>query len=249
MLIRASTNPFVQHLPHFAFVVVGVIAYFWIGYRHRPGDEEPRPAPGMRQRGQTRSRRVGSRPVPTSAVRAAAAVAAASTARAGTAPAVRRVRPSVARRALLALAPLIGAVATGAVLYGLDVGRDRPGTGVIWSHVGFSILALLLVVYKLKALGGTRLRHALRGQRVSDLLSLVLGALLVPLLITGIVLLVAPSTGSFTAYLHLVGSAWWTAMLVWHLWRYMGAAVRSTGAPAVTAPAVTAPPVPVPSSD
>jgi hypothetical protein len=196
VLIRASTNPFVQHLPHLAFVVVGVIAYFWVGYRHRPHDRVA-PASGP-----------------------------------PTAPTSRRVRPTVARRALLALAPLIGAVATGAVLYGLDVGRDRPGTGVILSHVGFSVLALLLVAYKLKALGGARLRLAISGQRVSDLLSLVLGALLVPLLITGIVLLIAPSTGSFTAYLHLVASAWWTAMLVWHLWRYMAPAVRSVGVPA-----------------
>ena len=58
----------------------------------------------------------------------------------------------------------------------------------------------------------------------------MLGALLVPLLITGIVLLIAPSTGSFMAYLHLVAAAWWTAMLVWHLWRYMAPAVRSAGA-------------------
>ncbi|MGZ4185528.1 MAG: hypothetical protein ACXVUE_21175 [Solirubrobacteraceae bacterium] len=199
VLIRASSNPFVQHLPHLAFVLVGVVAYFWVGYRHRPRDVDS----GAGRRGE------------------AQVVAAA-----GTAP--RQVRRPVARRALVALAPLIGAVATGAVLYGLDVGRDRAGAGVIWSHVGFSILALLLVAYKLKALGGTRLRHALRSQRVSDILSLVLGALLVPLLITGIALLIAPSTGSFTAYLHLVGSAWWTTMLVWHLWRYMAPAVRST---------------------
>ena len=204
VLIRASTNPFVQHLPHLAFVLVGVIAYFWVGYRHRPGGGADGPAGAGR-----RDSRV-------------------------VAPATstpRRVRRPVARRALLALAPLIGAVATGAVLYGLDVGRDHPGAGVIWSHVGFSILALLLVAYKLKALGGTRLRHAFTSPRLSDVLSLVLGVLLVPLLITGVLLLIAPSTGSFTAYLHLVASAWWTAMLVWHLWRYMAPAVRSAGAP------------------
>lgn len=214
MLIRASSNPFVQHLPHLAFVVVGVIAYFWVGYRHRARGADS----GAGRRGE------------------AQIVAAADSA-------PRRVRRSVARRALLALAPLIGAVATGAVLYGLDVGRDRAGAGMIWSHVGFSVLALLLVVYKLKALGGARLRLAITGQRVSDLLSLVLGLLLVPLLITGILLLIAPSTGSFTAYLHLVTSAWWTAMLVWHLWRYMAPAVRSAGAGAgAGAPTVAAPP-------
>jgi hypothetical protein len=219
VLIRASSNVFVQHLPHLAFVLVGVVAYFWVGFRHRPRD-----ASGA------------------GAARPGEAHVVAAT---GRAP--RRVRRPVARRALLALAPLVGAVATGAVLYGLDVGRDRAGTGVIWSHVGFSILALLLVVYKLKALGGPRLRLAITGQRLSDMLSLVLGALLVPLLITGIMLLIAPSTGSFTAYLHLVGSAWWTAMLVWHLWRYMAPALRSAGA---GAPTVARPPaVPAASSD
>ena len=193
MLIAASTNPFVQHLPHLAFVGVGVIAYFWVGFRHRGESSD-----------ETRAVASG-----------------------GVAP--RRVARSVARRGLIALAPLLGAVATGAVLYGLDVGRDHAGAGVIWTHVGFSTLALLLVGYKLKALGGARLRSAITGQRLADVLSLVLGALLAPLLITGVVLLIAPSTGSFMAYLHLVAAAWWTAMLVWHLWRYMAPAVRSAG--------------------
>ena len=213
MLIAASTNPFVQHLPHLAFVAVGVIAYFWVGFRHR-GD-------GRGGRSQT---------VASGAV------------------AQRSVRRGVARRGLVALAPLIGAVATGAVLYGLDVGRDHAGAGVIWSHVGFSILAMLLVGYKLKALGGVRLRRALGDARLSDVLSLVLGALLVPLLITGIVLLIAPSTASFMAYLHLVAAAWWTAMLVWHLWRYMAPAVRSGGAPQPNS-AASPSPAALPSAD
>jgi hypothetical protein len=206
VLIAASTNPFVQHLPHLAFVVVGVIAYFWVGFHHRgEGSHETR-----------------------------------AVASGGVAP--RRVGRAVARRGLVALAPLLGAVATGAVLYGLDVGRDHAGAGVIWTHVGFSILAMLLVGYKLKALGGVRLRLAITGQRLADVLSLVLGALLVPLLITGVALLIAPSTGSFMAYLHLVAAAWWTAMLVWHLWRYMAPAMRSasTGAPAVPSPPASA---------
>jgi hypothetical protein len=200
VLIAASTNPFVEHLPHLAFVAVGVVAYFWVGFRHRgEGSDETR------------------------AIASGGAAA-------------RRVGPGVARRALVALAPLLGAVATGAVLYGLDVGRDHAGAGVIWTHVGFSILAVLLVAYKLKALGGVRLRLAITGRRLVDLLSLVLGALLVPLLVTGIAQLIAPSTGSFMAYLHLVAAAWWTAMLVWHLWRYMAPAVRAAGASTVASP-------------
>ena len=128
MLIAASTNPFVQHLPHLAFVAVGVVAYFWVGYRHRATGPDRSRASAVESR--------GGRSAP--------------------------VRRGVARRALVALAPLIGAVATGAVLYGLDVGRDHAGAGVIWSHVGFSILAMLLVGYKLKALGGVRLARRSR---------------------------------------------------------------------------------------
>ncbi len=213
VLIQASTNPFVQHLPHLAFVAVGVIAYFWVGFRHRDDDR------GRRSQG-----------VASGAV------------------APRPVRRGVARRGLVALGPLIGAVATGAVLYGLDVSRDHAGAGVIWSHVGFSILAMLLVGYKLKALGGGRLRRAFGGARLSDVLSLVLGALLVPLLITGIVLLIAPRTGSFMAYLHLVAAAWWTAMLAWHLWRYMAPAVRSARASQPTSAPSPSPAV-LPSAD
>jgi len=57
--------------------------------------------------------------------------------------------------------------------------------------------------------------------------SIVLAALSVPLLITGVALLVSPSTGSVMAYLHLISSAWWTGLMVWHLRRYLVASLRS----------------------
>ena len=132
----------------------------------------------------------------------------------------------VARRGLLALGQLLCALATGAILYGVNLGGKPVPGALIWVHVGVSVLALLLVGYKLAAMRRARVRRALTLKRLPELLSLVLGAVSVPLLITGIELLIAPSDGSFAAYAHLVASAWWSGLLLWHLRRYVGAALR-----------------------
>jgi hypothetical protein len=143
------------------------------------------------------------------------------------APKIKNVRPSVARRGLLALGPLLATVATGAVLYGLDLGGASIPGAVIWIHSGISMLALLLVVYKLAGSGMARVRRAFTRDRLSELVSVVLGLLSVPLGVTGVGLLLAPSTSSFFAYAHLISSAWWTGLLVWHLRRYVGASLRA----------------------
>jgi hypothetical protein len=142
-------------------------------------------------------------------------------------PAPASVRGAIARRGLLALGPLLGAAATGAILYGVNVGGGSPSGAAIWVHSGISALALLLVVYKVSDLGVARIRRALTRQRVPELVSIVLGALSVPLMITGAGLLLAPSTRSFMAYSHLVSSAWWTALMLWHLRRYIGPSLRA----------------------
>lgn len=143
------------------------------------------------------------------------------------APAPAAVRSSVARRGLLALGPLLATVATGAILYGIDVAGDAPPGAVIWVHSGISALALLLVVYKVADLGVARIRRAFSRQHLHEVVSIVLAALSVPLLVTGVALLVSPSTGSVTAYLHLISSAWWTGLMVWHLRRYLVASLRT----------------------
>jgi hypothetical protein len=143
------------------------------------------------------------------------------------APAPSNVRRSVARRGLLALGPLLGTVATGAVLYGVDVAGDRPAGAVIWVHSGISALALLLVVYKVTDLGLARIRRAFTRQHLHEVVSIVLAALSFPLTVTGVALLLAPSTGSFMAYAHLISSAWWTGLMVWHLRRYLRASLRT----------------------
>jgi hypothetical protein len=141
------------------------------------------------------------------------------------------VRRSVARRGLLALGPLLAAAATGAVLYGVDVGGSSAPGAVIWAHSGISVLALLLVVYKVADLGLARIRRAFSRQRLPELISIILGVLSVPLLVTGVGLLVAPSTRSFIAYSHLISSAWWTVLMLWHLRRYLGPSLRAVVRP------------------
>jgi hypothetical protein len=142
-------------------------------------------------------------------------------------PAPANVRRSVARRGLLALGPLLGTVATGAILYGLDIGNSPVPGAVIWIHAGISTLAALLVSYKVADLGWARLRRAFTRARLHELVSIVLALLSVPLAVTGVALLLAPSTGSTMAYLHLISSAWWTGLMVWHLRRYLRASLRA----------------------
>ena len=198
------------HWPHFGFLVVGVAVFLWMAYK--PEQEK--------------------------SADAAAALDPVAPSPAPAAPA--NVKRSVARRGLVALGPLLGTVATGAILYGLDVGGDSVPGAVIWVHAGISTLAALLVVYKVSDLGLARIRRAFSRARMHELVSVVLALLSVPLAVTGVALLLAPSTGSTMAYLHLISSAWWTGLMVWHLRRYLRASLRAalSGRPPARAGAV-----------
>jgi hypothetical protein len=208
-----------EHWPHLIFVFIGVIAFLWTAYRPARADAGPPPKGVVAMAAAAREQ--ASAPAPTPA------------------PPAGTVRRSAARRGLLALGPLVGAVATGAVLYGIDVGGGAGGGGgtgghgrgipwtVIWVHAGISALALLLVIYKCADLGPAPLRRAVVRARLSDLVSVGLSLVSVPLALTGAALLFAPSAGSWLAYLHLIASVWWTGLLGWHLRRYMGASLRA----------------------
>lgn len=151
------------------------------------------------------------------------------------------VRRSVAARGLLALGPLIGALGTGLVIYALNLGAGRAGATAIWTHVGISLLAMLLIAYKIADIGTARLRASLAGPRaVRSGGTIILLALWVPLLGSGVALLISPSTASFTAYAHLIASVWWTGLLLWHLRRYLARATRTVLArnPQPAAPAM-----------
>ena len=148
----------------------------------------------------------------------------------------RRVRAATARLGLLSLPLLILAVATGLWLYTVALRDDRPSALAIWLHVVVSVLGLAIVCAKLAETGRARLARGLDPARFfTDGLSLILAALIVPLLITGGVLLLAPGSSSATAYAHLVASAWWMTIFGIHLMRYLGralaAALRGNAAP------------------
>lgn len=152
----------------------------------------------------------------------------------------RAIGRGVARRGLMALGPLMAAVATGAVIYGIDLSGSHPGAALAWFHAGIATLAGLLVTYKLAELGAAKLRTALVTERLLDTaLSFLTLVLFVPLLITGALLLIAPSSSSFSAYTHLVISAWWTVLLAVHLKRYLGRSMQAAmgrKTPAAAAP-------------
>lgn len=187
-----------KHWTHLIFVAIGVFAFLWTAYRPEHSTERvPRSAP-------SRPEELRHRP---------------------TAPTA--VRRSVARRGLHALGPLLGALATGAILYGINVGGGAVPGALIWAHSGVSVLALLLVVYKVNDVRIARMRRALARERLRELISIVLGALSVPLLVSGTALLLTPSTRSFAAYSHLISSVWWTGLLLWHLGRYLRGSLQA----------------------
>lgn len=205
---------FVSHLPHLALVLAAsvVMLRFWRRERQTQREYEATLNAGAEPRTEA--------PLPASAAPAESA-----------AP-VGRV---VAIRGLIALGPLIGAFATGLVIYAVNLGARHASDAAIWAHVGLSLLALLLVLYKIADIGLAGIRARLKG--AGAWLAggaVVLLALWVPLLVSGVALLVSPSEASFTAYAHLIASVWWTGLLLWHLRRYLiRAIVTLMGPPAV----------------
>jgi hypothetical protein len=229
-----------EHWPHLIFVAIGVVAFLWTAYR--PGrdgyDRAPRGGEGYGPvarggdgYGPVARGQEGCDPAPPRVVALAAAAREASAPSPEPEPEPARpagtVRRAAARRGLLALGPLLGAMATGAVLYGINVGGRSLPWAVIWVHAGISTLALLLVAYKIGDVGMLRVRRALGRDRLCDLVSVGLAFVSLPLALTGAALLFAPAGGSFLSYIHLITSVWWTVLLAWHLRRYMGASLRA----------------------
>jgi hypothetical protein len=210
----------IAHIPHIIPVVLvwGILIRFWLVQRRLEREGGPGSAG-------------------TAAQTALPVAKATLSTRSQTSAPAAPVRRGVALRGLVALGPLIGALATGLVIYALNLGVGHAGDAAIWIHVGISLLALLLVFYKIAEIGRARLRASLTHARVLRTGgSIVLLALWLPLLVSGVVLLIAPSTASFTAYAHLIASVWWTGLLLWHLRRYLLRAVRAVLArPAPTA--------------
>ena len=128
----------------------------------------------------------------------------------------RRVRRVTSRLGLASLPLLVVATATGLWLYTEALREDRPSPALVWIHVAASTIGLAVVTVKLVEHGRVRL-----ARRLAEGVSLVLAALALPLLVTGALLLLTPSNGSRSAYLHLIAASWWMALLGLHLLRYL----------------------------
>ena len=122
-----------EHWPHLIFVAIGVVAFLWTAYR--PGREDYGPSSrGPEGYGPSSRGREAHDAAPRGVVALAAAARDASAPSPAAAPGLAPVRPagtvrrSAARRGLIALGPLLGASATGAILYGINVAGVRcPG--------------------------------------------------------------------------------------------------------------------------
>jgi len=135
----------------------------------------------------------------------------------------RRVRGSTARLGVWSLGPLAVAFGTGLWLYTEALRDEEPGALLAWTHAIASVLGLALISLKLVDLGRARLARGLQPRRaLTDGVSLVLAFVNLPLLITGVVLLLAPAIGSPSAYGHLVAGVWWSVLFGAHLLRYLG---------------------------
>ena len=141
----------------------------------------------------------------------------------------RPVRRSTALAGLLALVPLLVAFGTGLAIYTFNLRSDRPSGALTWVHTISASIGLVVVAVKVARIGRARIGSSLSLRRpqqaFSSLVLLVLG---LPLAGTGVAELLAPNGHSFADYVHLISSVWWTILLQWHLWRYLGRALATS---------------------
>jgi hypothetical protein len=142
----------------------------------------------------------------------------------------RPVRRATSILGLSALGPIVIAFGTGLWIYTLSLRGEGSSEAMIWTHVITGAVGLLFVSIKAMELGWRRILRRLEARRPQDAIaSLIMLVLGVPLLLTGIAMLVAPSGGSFTTvdYIHIIASVWWVVLVQWHLFRYFRRALRA----------------------
>lgn len=140
------------------------------------------------------------------------------------------VRRATSILGLIALGPIIIAFATGLWIYTLSLRGEGSSEAMIWTHVVTGVVGLLFVSIKAIELGWRRILHRLEARRPQDAIaSLVMLVLGVPLFLTGVAMVLAPSGGDFTTvdYVHIITSVWWVVLVQWHLFRYFRRALRA----------------------
>lgn len=149
---------------------------------------------------------------------------------------LRRSRPVRRRTALfglVAVGPLALSFLTGLAIYTLSLRSDPSPGWLIWGHVATGVFGLVLVTAKSAELGWRRILSRVQATRPQDAIASITMLLLgVPIALTGVVMLFEPSGGAFTTvdYLHVITGVWWVLIVQWHLFRYLGRALRAAGA-------------------
>ena len=152
------------------------------------------------------------------------------------------VRARTARLGLIAIVPLALSFLTGLAIYTLSLRSEASPDWLVWSHVATGTFGLVVVTAKSVELGWRRVLSRVQASRPQDAIASITMLLLgVPIAITGVAMLLRPSGGDFTAvdYLHVITGVWWVLILQWHLFRYLGRALRATardGAPGGASP-------------
>ena len=147
----------------------------------------------------------------------------------------RRLRNGPVRRrtaliGLIAITPITLAFVTGLWIYTLSLRSEASPSWLIWSHSVISVVAILLVTIKSGELGWRRIVRRMRARRPQDAIaSVTMLAFGVPITLTGVLMLLEPSGGDFTNvdYLHVITGVWWAVIVQWHLYRYLGRAMRA----------------------
>lgn len=156
---------------------------------------------------------------------------------------LRRNRPVRRRTAvfgLVALGPLALSFLTGLAIYTLSLRSDPSPAWLIWSHVATGVFGLVVVSAKSAELGWRRILSRVQATRPQDAIASITMLLLgVPIALTGVLMLFRPSGGDFTTvdYLHVIIGVWWVLIMQWHLFRYLGRALKAVGSEPESTPA------------
>jgi len=140
------------------------------------------------------------------------------------------VRARTALFGLVALGPLAVAFLSGLMIYTLSLRGDPSPGWLVWGHVATGAFGLVVVTLKTVELGWRRILSRVKATRPQDAIASITMLLLgVPIAITGIAMLFRPSGGDFTAvdYLHVITGVWWVLIVQWHLFRYLGRALKA----------------------
>jgi uncharacterized membrane protein len=143
-----------------------------------------------------------------------------------------QTRPTrrVARHAVALLIAVFLLLATSLVLYATETLGEPQLLLVIWAHVVLGVAICAMTAIKLRAVGCRKIRRTMRFESLSRVTSsATLTALLVPLLVTGVILVFAPSTSGFAARLHLLVAAWFSLLVIMHTYSLVRGVIARLG--------------------